>query len=65
MIGEFCPKAFALKVHPECRLNTLTAETGAEVSAAIVIRAKKPVLLRARPGPRLLRCIVYFNHCFL
>jgi len=65
MIGEFCPKVFALKTHSTLRLESGVGKLGAEQSAQFVTRRVYRPLWTARIG-RQPRCrIAYIIVSFL
>jgi hypothetical protein len=47
MIGEFCPKVFALKIHRAFGLKSEVVEFGAEASAGIGTGLRRPALFTA------------------
>jgi hypothetical protein len=65
MIGEFCPKVFALNIHPVFRLKTVVAECGAEGSARTVNNPVMSPFSTARAGRKPLCRIVRFVPYFL
>jgi hypothetical protein len=65
MIGEFCPKVFALTIDLRFQLKTKVVEFGAEASAGIVIRPLMPALSTGENGPPLGRWTIHLSSCFL
>jgi len=53
MIGEFCPKVFALNNHPVSRTQSPIAEFGAEMSARTVTEAGYPLCSQEDRGRSL------------
>jgi hypothetical protein len=64
MIGEFCPKVFALKNPPACRLKVVVVEFGDEASARNVTGTGKSGFFTARRGLLPVRRTPYFYIIF-
>jgi hypothetical protein len=59
MIGEFCPKVFALNTHLALGLKSWVVELGAEQSARLVTRRVYPPLPTAKVGCQTYSRVAY------